>query len=158
MASQQTHNRAVQAGDRIRLRIRWERRDRHRIVTVVALGLAAVVVAMALVGLPPINLNGPLSSLGITCPLCGGTRSARFTAQGQLAEAWRYNPLGIVVVLASIALVARAAIGVVGRRWMNLSVDLSPRARFIMIAAVVTFTVLLGIRQQLQADLLLGGA
>lgn len=157
MNSRRFTSSAIDAHDRRRLRVQWERRDGHRVVTVFAVGLLTVAFAMAVFGLPPVDLKGPLSHFGITCPACGGTRAARLTAQGELAEAWRYNPLGIIVVAGSVAAVARAAIGVGCRRWANVvSVHLSPRARRVMIAGAVILLILLGIRQQMQADFLLG--
>jgi hypothetical protein len=148
---------AVAAPDRSRLSTRWERRDGHVAVTAIALGLTAIAVALAVFGLPPVDLRSPLHELGVACPFCGGTRSARYTAQGQLAEAWRYNPLGILVVALSVVALVRAAIGILSRRWLNVSVQLSPRGRRLVLAAAVLLLVLLEIRQQMRVDLLLGG-
>ena len=98
------------AGDRrSRVEVRWGRRDAHVAIMVAGLGLAVVAVGMALFGLPPVDLRSPLDHLGITCPLCGGTRAARLTTQGHFVEAWRYNPLGIGVVVVSVMVVVRAA-------------------------------------------------
>lgn len=141
--------------------LRWERTDAHHGVTitltVLAIALVTTASAMAMVGLPPIDLHGPLHKAGIMDPLCGGTRAARYTAQGNLVEAWRYNPLGILVVAISLLLVARTAVGLVGRRWCNLYVRLTPRARRAVITAVLALIVLLEIRQQMRADLLMAG-
>ena len=68
-------------------------------------------------GLPPIDLHGPLHWVGIMDPLCGGTRAARYTAIGQWGQAWHYNPLGIVTVLAVGLLLLRGAVGVTTGRW-----------------------------------------
>ena len=76
----------------------WGSRDGHRGVTCLAALGATTAVAIAIFGLPGIDLHPPLHRLGIMDPLCGGTRAARYAAQGQLAEAWTYNPLGIVTV------------------------------------------------------------
>lgn len=74
-------------GPRPLLRISLERRDRHWWLTLLG-GLAlAIAAAMAIFELPPVDLHSPLHKIGIMDPLCGGTRAARYTAQGDLAEA-----------------------------------------------------------------------
>jgi hypothetical protein len=88
-------------------------------------------------------------------PLCGGTRAARYTVLGQWAAAWNYNPLGILTVLAVSALLLRGAVGLVTGRWPTLRVIWSPRARQITIAVAVVLVVLLEIRQQGRAELLM---
>lgn len=133
----------------------WDRKDGHRVVTVIAMILAGIAITMAIAGLPPVDLHGPLHKMGIMDPLCGGTRSARYTAQGNLVEAWRYNPLGIFVVLGSLVVVLRTTLGLLSRRWLNISMRISPRARLLAIGLVVVLTVLLEIRQQMRADLLI---
>lgn len=143
------------AAERAAISIAWSSVDELRIVTVVGvLGLAAAV-AMAVFGLPPVDLHGPLHRMGIMDPLCGGTRAARLTAQGDLAEAWKYNPLGILATVAAGAALARLAIGVLGRRWLNLHIAWTPRRIRIALALVVVATILLEVRQQGRADLLL---
>ncbi len=142
---------------RTRIELRWERNDRHRIATWVGLGLAAVAVALAVIGLPPVDLHGPLHKVGIMDPLCGGTRAARYVMQGDLVQAWRYNPLSIVVVALSIAVALRAVVGLVGRRWLTWSLRMSPRARWTVRCVIVGLVVLLEIRQQMRAELLMEG-
>ena len=140
-----------------RLSVSWDRRDGHIAVTLVALGLTAIAVGMAIFGLPPFSLGSPIHELGITCPFCGGTRSARLTTQGHLVEAWRYNPLGILVVAVSAVVVVRAAFGAITRRWLNVAVELTPRTRRVLLVAGLVLLMLLVIRQQMRADLLRGG-
>lgn len=120
------------------------------------LALAAAA-ALAIVGLPPLDMHGPLHKWGIMDPLCGGTRAARFAAQGNLAEAWRYNPLSIVVVLSALLVVGRSTVGLVTRRWVNIELRWTRRRRFWVIAVVVTLLALLEVRQQGRADLLTSG-
>lgn len=143
------------AEERAAISIAWSRVDGLRIVTVLGvLGLAAAL-TMALFGLPPIDLHGPLHRMGIMDPLCGGTRAARLTAQGNLAGAWKYNPLGILATFAAAAALARLMIGVVGRRWLNVHVAWTPRRMRIALTVLVVALVILEIRQQGRADLLL---
>jgi hypothetical protein len=98
-----------------------------------------------------------LHKLGIMDPLCGGTRAARYAAQGNLVEAWRYNPLSIVIVWGAGLAIARAAAGLLGRRWVNVTVTWTRARRRWVIGASVVLLVLLEIRQQLRADLLMDG-
>lgn len=143
------------AEERAAISIAWSKVDELRIVTVVGMiGLAAAL-AMALFGLPPVDLHGPLHRRGFMDPLCGGTRAARLTAQGNLAEAWTYNPLGILATLAAAAALARLLVGLVGRRWLNVHVAWTPRRMKIALAALAIALVILEIRQQGRADLLI---
>lgn len=132
----------------------WSRHDEMRLVTWV--GIAGLVLAamMARFGLPPVDLHGPLHRVGIMDPLCGGTRAARLTAQGKLAAAWTYNPLGILATFAAAAAALRLTVGLIARRWLNLQIHWNPRMRWAALALVVFALTLLEIRQQGRADLL----
>src|SRR5215207_4948303 len=66
--------------------------DRYPWWTTAALLTAAATALLAVVGLPPIDLHGPLHYFGIMDPLCGGTRSVYLTTHAHLAAAIRYNP------------------------------------------------------------------
>ena len=135
----------------------WKQRDQHRLITAVALVGAVVAVAMAVVGLPPIDLHGPFHRFGIMDPLCGGTRAARFTTQGEWALAWKYNPLGIVTVLGAFAVTGRAAVGLLTRRWLTVELSWTSRRRRLVIAMLIVLIVALEVRQQLRVDLLMAG-
>lgn len=74
---------------------------------------------MAVFGLPPVDLHGLLHHVGIMDPLCGGTRATAYTARGEWALAWRYNPLGFLAVVAAAAAVLRAVVGLLARRWVT---------------------------------------
>lgn len=58
-------------------------------------------------------------------------------AQGQLAEAWRYQTDGHRRRALSVAVLVRAEIEILSRRWLNVSVHLAPRGRRLVLAAVV---------------------
>lgn len=139
----------------------WGRTDAHRafalVLTAVALAGVAIAGTMAIVGLPTVDLHGPLHRLGIMDPFCGGTRAARYTAQGRLGEAWRCNPLSILIVAGSLILIARTALGLIGRRWLNLSLHLTPGARRALKWTAFALLQVLEIRQQMRADLLVAG-
>ena len=137
------------------VRLYWSRRDQLRAVTVIGLVGLTLAALMAAFGLPPIDLHGPLHRFGIMDPLCGGTRAARLTAQGDLAEAWRYNPLGIVAVVAAAVAATRLLVGLATRRWLNVQMGWTSRRARYVVTAVVVLLVVLEIRQQGRADLLL---
>lgn len=141
--------------DRLTVRLTREPHDRYRWISLAAAGLVAVAGAMAVFGLPPIDLHGPLHRYGIMDPLCGGTRAARLTALGRWGEAWRYNPLGILTVLAVTLLLLRGVVGRTTGRWAALRVTWTRRARWIAIVVAVILVVLLEVRQQGRAELLM---
>ena len=137
------------------LTVSWERFDRHRLWTWLAMGGVAVALAMAVFGLPGMDLHGPFHRFGIMDPLCGGTRSARFTMRGEWAEAWRYNPLGLATVMSAALVAARAGVGWGAHRWLTIRLHLTPRTRMIVIAVSMLAVVALEIRQQGRAELLM---
>jgi hypothetical protein len=132
----------------------WERGDDHRMITIVAFVGVAAAILVAVFGLPPIDLHGPLHYLGVMDPLCGGTRAARYAMLGDLRLAWRYNPLGIVAVLGSAAFVGRAMIGAITGRWISVTVVWTPRRSPLVVAVALVLLAVLEVRQQLLAPLL----
>lgn len=137
------------------MRVVWDRVDAHRWATWLALFGLAVAAAMAVFGLPPLDLHGPQHHMGVMSPTCGGTRAARLTAQGNLAEAWTYNPLGIAAVLGAMAVTARGVVGATTGRWVNLRFVWTPRRKRIVLIVVAALVIALEVRQQLHADLLM---
>lgn len=136
-------------------RLAISRSDEHRLATWLALGALAVALSLAVLGLPTLDLHGPLHRLGIMDPFCGGTRAARYTMLGQFALAWTYNPLGIVVVGVAFLAAARALVGVAFHRWINVHATWTPRLRWLLIAIAVVALVALEVRQQSIAPLLM---
>jgi hypothetical protein len=128
----------------------WEPRDRYPWLGPLAAVVLVVGTSMAVFGLPPIDLHGPLHYMGIMDPLCGGTRGVRYALRGELGLAWRYNPLSIVVVAAALAGVARHAYGSATGRWLGVRV---PRT-WPVIAAGAVLLVALKVNEQAHADLL----
>jgi hypothetical protein len=126
------------------------RHDTRPVWTWIALcGLLAALL-LAVLGLPPLDLHGPLHRLGVMDPFCGGTRSVYLTLHRHLRDAVLYNPAGPVLVGAALALLLRAAIGWSSRRWVDVRV---PR-RLLIPLAVVTLAAL-ELNQQLHAALLM---
>ncbi len=129
--------------------------DRYPTVSGVAfLGVVAAL-SMAAFGLPPVDIHGPLHWFGIMDPLCGGTWAARYVAEGNLRMAWRYNPLSIFVVAFGAAVVARAFLGIATRRWVTLTIEWTARGRTTALGATFVLLVLLEVRQQSLAAMLL---
>lgn len=136
-------------------RVTVAQRDGHRWITWAALFLGLVAAGMAIFGLPPIDMHGPLHRVGIMTPSCGGTRAARYAAQGEWALAWQYNPLGLFTVVAAALLALRAGIGLLARRWINIEVHWTRRRRLIVTGVILLLLALLEVRQQGRADLLM---
>ena len=133
----------------------WGPTDRLNWVTIVGVVGLALAALMAVFGLPPVDLHGPVHRMGVMDPFCGGTRAARLTAQGDLAAAWRYNPLGVVATLAALLAALRLGIGFTTKRWLEVVIVWTPRLRAVAIGITVALLVLLEIRQQGRSDLLL---
>lgn len=132
------------------LRMVWEEHDRHRwagplaVVGLVSGGLLAVL------GLPPVDLHGPPHYAGVMDPLCGVTRGVHAAMLGDFAEAWRYNPLSLALVLGAAGALVREAAGRLRGRWPNLRIAHRPT----VVVTAVALLALLEANQQAHADLL----
>jgi uncharacterized membrane protein YfcA len=126
-----------------------QRRDAQPVWTWIALAGLMIGVLLAVFGLPPVGLHGPLHYLGVMDPLCGGTRSVYLTLRGHLHDAVRYNPAGPVLVLAGVIVLIRAAVGWSTGRWIGVHVP-----QRIVIPVVVVALVALAVNQQLHVALL----
>jgi hypothetical protein len=136
--------------------VRVRRHDAHPLWTWIALCGLLVALLLAVLGVPHVDIHGPLHYVGVMDPLCGGTRSVYLTLHGHLRDAVRYNPVGPTLVVFAVALVLRAAIGWSSRRWVEVYVP--PR---LLIPVAVMTLVALEVNQQLHAALLMqpwGGA
>lgn len=130
-------------------------RDPWRVLTLLAAAGLVMAVAMAIAGLPPADLHGPIHHLGIMDPTCGGTRSVRLAALGQWSASWQFNPLGVPLVSGAILLLVRAGIGALSGHWVSVHIGWTrPRGRA-AIALAVILLVALEINQQAHAALLL---
>lgn len=128
----------------------WKDRDGHRTLTTAALLGLPVAILLAVFGLPPVDIHGPLHYLGIMGPTCGITRGVMWFTRGELATAWEYNPLSLLMVPGAILVLGRAVYGWWTDRWLKVTVR---RNRW-LIALVVLGVIVLTIRQQLRVDLL----
>ena len=142
---------------RVPVRLAIDARDRYRWITLASIGLLAIAGGIAALGLPPVDLHGPNHWFGIMDPLCGGTRAARYTALGEWGLAWKYNPLGILTVVAVGLLVLRAGVGVLTRHWIALDITWTRRGRWAAVTVAALLVIALEIRQQGRAELLMAG-
>lgn len=131
--------------------LRWEAADRYRRVCGLVLAGSAGAVTMAVMGLPPVDMHGPLHRLGVMDPLCGGTRSVYLLARGHLLAAWQYNPLSWLLAALAMLVVGRLLVGLVTGRWPVLRLR-QPR---LAVAVAVLALIALEVHQQLHASLLM---
>lgn len=135
----------------------WTASDQYRVVTLLAVLGVVAATGMAVFGLPPVDLHGPLHRFGVMDPLCGGTRAARFTAQGELGLAWKYNPLGMLTMALAFLATARTILGFTSGRWLSVAVTWTTGRWRLATVVTLVLLVALEIRQQLRADLLIAG-
>ena len=131
--------------------VAWESHDRHPTTTrlvIVGIPLAAL---LAVVGLPPIDIHGPLHYLGIMGPTCGMTRGVMWSARGDLLRAWQFNPASLLVIPTMMGLTFRALYGAFKGRWINLDIASRPWLRLVLAVTVLV----LAIHQQLNVGFLL---
>ena len=132
--------------------LHWSQRDAYPwLGPLAALGLAAGV-ALALLGLPPISLHGPLHFAGIMDPACGMTRGVVAVLRGDLEAAVTFNPASPLVPALGVAALARWGYGLRTDRW--LVARFSPRP--LTVSLVAAAAVALAVNQQMHADLLAG--
>ncbi|MBX9395761.1 DUF2752 domain-containing protein [Streptomyces sp. TRM72054] len=86
-------------------------------------------------------------------PLRGGTRGVHAAMLGDFTQAWRYNPLSVVLVAGAAAVPLREAAGRISDRWLNLHVT----RRWPLVMAGLALLVALTARQQAHVDLLRTG-
>lgn len=106
-------------------------------VSVAGFGVAMV---LALVGGFPVDVPMPTHSFGWVEPSCGLTRGSTALVRGDLALAWRYNPLSYLVVLFGVSGVARWVAGRSSARWVHVSVRLRPLGWSVLAVLVIAFT------------------
>lgn len=104
------------------IRARWESVDRHRVIGVLTVTGLVAGAAIAVFGLPPLDVHSPLRLFGMVCPFCGATRAVQALLRGDAATAWHYNPLAFLVIAGGAVVVLRGAIGLIGGRWLNVTI------------------------------------
>jgi hypothetical protein len=80
----------------------------------------------------------PSAALGLACAGCGSTRAVHFLLQGDLAMAWRHNPMLILVGVpfAAVAAIAMARAAWTGR-WPRSSLSPQVAARLGLALAII---------------------
>jgi hypothetical protein len=128
----------------------WERADRHPTLAPLAAGGLLAAGVLAVVGLPPVDLHGPLHYLGVMNPLCGMTRGTVAVLHGQLGLAVADNPASPLLVVGAVLAVGRWLVGRLTGRWL----DATPRPTPITWAVAAIVVLGLWVNQQAHAALL----
>jgi hypothetical protein len=81
---------------------------------------------LAVVGLPPVDLHGPLHYLGIMDPLCGMTRGTVAVLRGRLGQAVAYNPASPLLVTGAVLALGRWLVGRLTGRWLDATLRRTP--------------------------------
>jgi len=106
-----------------------------------SLGVAAVAISLANPFAHHVTPPCPFHTItGWWCPMCGGTRAVWAAAHGQ----WRLMLHSNVLFPAVVVAIAWALLDWAGRAtgWWHLPVPTGRKLRLVVIAVVVTFTVL----------------
>lgn len=127
-------------------------RDRWPKLAWFALGGLPTAGLLAVFGMPPVNLHGPLHHLGIMGPLCGMTRGVAAAARGDLGTALAYNPVSLLLIPGAVVVLVRTAWGRATGRWIDATI-LRPRP---VLAIAIVAVVALTVNQQLRVELLAG--
>lgn len=125
------------------------RRPESPVWTWLALSGLLGALVLAALGVPSVDIHGPLHYAGIMDPFCGATRSVYLTMRGQWEAALRYNPAAPLLLVMAAGLVLRGAAGWWTGSWVRVGV---PRRAVIAVALVTA--VALEIRQQSNVALL----
>lgn len=130
--------------------VSWDDHDRHRwLARITAVGVVLAIL-MALFGLPPVDLHGPLHYFGVMGPSCGMTRAVRHLARFEVTAALEYNPAVLLVAVAGVFALGRWVHGWRTGRWMSIR---AARRRSIAVVAALLLAALT-VRQQLNVELL----
>ena len=123
-----------------------------RWLTVLALGGGLTAGVLALIGGFPLDMPMPTHAVGWVEPTCGLTRGTTAAARGDLALAWRYNPLSLMLVALGFAGALRVAARLMTGRWVNLRIPRPNAVGWAVLGvAVVAFT----LYQQGNADFII---
>jgi hypothetical protein len=137
-------------GNRPNVSLSVEAHDTHRAVTRFSLLAVAAGAVLAVLGVPRVDLHGPLHHVGIMDPLCGGTRAAFLLSHGDWAAAWTYNPVVFPLAAAAVLVLLRTMVGALTGRWVAVRLG----SRRMLVLLLVLAVAALEVRQQLRADLL----
>ncbi len=88
---------------------------------------------------------------GLPCPTCGITRSVSATLHGQLSEALRFHPLGPVVVLLAVVVLASSLAQLARRPWLDRLTPWGYRVFFVLLGFEILFVWPFHLRDRLAA-------
>ncbi len=79
---------------------------------------------------------------GLNCPGCGMTRAAHATLQGRLVDAFRFNPVGMILLP-----VVSVGLGIEVLNWtlkkpLPFRLKISARGGWILVAVIIGFGIL----------------
>lgn len=126
-----------------------KRRPESSVWTWLALSGLLGALLLAVLGVPSVDMHGPLHYAGIMDPLCGATRSVYLTMTGQWEAAVHYNPAAPLLLVVAAGLVVRGVAGWWTGRWVQVRMP-----RRVVIAVAVMTLIALEIRQQSNVALL----
>jgi hypothetical protein len=115
----------------------------------VAAGLLAAAV-LAVVGLPPVDVHGPLHRLGIMDPLCGMTRGTVALLRGRFGQAVAYNPASPLLIAGAVLTLGRWLVGRLTGRWLDATLRQTP----LTVGLAAALVLALWVNQQAHAALL----
>lgn len=122
--------------------------DQQRIITRLAVGGLMLAALLAIVGGLPVDLPMPTHLVGWVEPTCGLTRGSTAIARGDPGLAWRYNPASFAVIAFGVLGLARALIGGLAGKWVNVDARIGPVGWAVLLGGLV----LLGLHQQANAQ------
>jgi hypothetical protein len=82
------------------------------------------------------------SVTGLDCAGCGMTRATHALLHGRIMEAFRFNPVGLVLLPAALVALALEVAGWVRGRPLPWRLRPGPRAIWALVAVILAFTVL----------------
>jgi hypothetical protein len=129
----------------------WQDRDQALTLTATVMVGCLAATALALFGLPPVDLHGPWHYVGVMDPLCGMTRAVRLLALGHIRRAVAYNPASPLLGIFGVVVLLRAGIGWTRGQWLRLEVHPAPWT----LTALALLVGLLWAHQQTHAALLM---
>jgi hypothetical protein len=135
---------------RLPVRLHWEREDRHPTLTLLAAAGLLAAGVLAVVGLPPVDLHGPLHHLGIMDPLCGMTRGTVAVLHGQLGQAVAYNPASPLLTAGAVLTLGRWLVGRLTGCWLDATLRRTP----LTVGLAAGLVLVLWVNQQAHAALL----
>lgn len=113
-----------------------------------ALGVLALVIAGCLLyqhgpsglsWLPNCKFN---EFTGLHCPGCGMTRAAHATLHGRISEAFRFNPVGMILLPLALVGLAIEIVGWVREKPLSFRLSVGARGAWVIVWVIAAFWIL----------------